>query len=178
MQNTCLRRQARYKRGFTLVEVLVSVGIFLLTIIAISQIFISVIRSEKLAYTLLNSENNIRNNLELMARAIRMGTKFEDLNADINKPITQICFVNNEGQEQCFEFKNNSLYQRLSGEEQPLIDFQTLKIKIKQGSFYIMTSTDLPQSTIIIQILAETTYQNNSYEFKVETAVTPRNLQI
>jgi len=36
---------------------LISVGIFIMTIMALSQIFISVIRSEQVAYALLNEEN-------------------------------------------------------------------------------------------------------------------------
>ena len=71
-------KNLRFKKskGFTLIEVLVSVFIFAMMIVVISQIYIAVLRTERVAYALLNSENNIRNNLEVIARSIRVGKNF------------------------------------------------------------------------------------------------------
>ena len=77
MFNINLKFLNNKRKGFTLVEVLVSVGIFVMIVMAISQIYIAVLHSEQVAYALLNSENNIRDNLEFMARAIRMGKEFQ-----------------------------------------------------------------------------------------------------
>jgi len=107
MKNTRYKIQdTRYKRGFTLIEVLVSVGVFLLTILAISQIFITVIRSERIAYALLNSENNIRNNVELMAKTIRMGKNFI-----LSPDKEELCFdyfLENQWQKLCYRFDFSS----------------------------------------------------------------------
>jgi len=161
-------QDTRYKRGFTLVEVLVSVGVFLMTIMAISQIFISVIRSENLAYALLNSENNIRNNLELIARAIRMGTNFSQTDN------TNICFTNSDKDNQCFTFKNNNIYETLKGTDFPLLD---PSITVNSGNFYLINNPN-SQWTVIIQLQAEVYVRGRSYPFHLETAVTPRTLNI
>ncbi len=169
MKNTKYKMQdARCKRGFTLVEVLVSVGMFLITIIAISQIFITVIRSERLAYALLNSENNIRNNLELMARAIRMGTNFQDNTSDP----TQLCFTNSDKGDQCFTFKNNNILETLKGSEFPLLD---PSINVTSANFYLINNSN-SQWTVIIQLQAEVEVHGHLYPFHIETAVTPRTL--
>lgn len=156
--------------GFTLIEVLVSVVIFLMTIMAISQIFISVIRSERVAYALLNSENNIRNNLELMARAIRMGTEFQDNTSNFS----QFCFTNSKGDPQCFIFESKTLNQELNGITQSLLD---PSITIVSGHFYQIGGTTDSQKTIIIQLEAQVEVRNQIYPFHVETAVTPRTLK-
>jgi len=161
----------RKSKAFTLIEVLVSVGIFLLTILAISQIFITVIRSEKLAYALLNSENNIRNNLELMARAMRMGTAFKDNSTDSS----QICFTNSNKESQCFIFEENTIKQKLGSDEpQSLMD---PNIKVNSGNFYIIDKPNT-QKTVIIQFKAEVEVRGQIYPFHIETAVTPRTLNI
>jgi len=170
-------------KGFTLIEVLVATSIFVLTMMVLSQIFISVIRSEKLAYALLDTENIIRNNLEYMARAIRMGTKFSSPNN------SQICFQNSGGKEQCFQFQEEpgksgesveSLVEILDGNSNFLIDASQSLAKIKKGTFYLdySDSASNRQPIIRIQIWAQTEVRGQNYDFKVETAVTPRTLNI
>jgi len=161
-------------KGFTLVEVLVATSIFVLTMMVLSQIFISVIQSEKLAYALLDTENIIRNNLEYMARAIRMGTKFSSPNN------SQICFTNSRRQNQCFQFQGESLVEILNGNSNFLIDASQSLVKIRKGTFYLdySDSTSNKQPIIRIQIWAQTEVRGQNYDFKVETAVTPRTLNI
>jgi len=63
-------------KGFTLIEILVATGIFVSVMVVLSQVYLAVIRSERVAYGLLSAENNLRNNLEIIARSLRMGKKF------------------------------------------------------------------------------------------------------
>ena len=169
------RLDTRYKRGFTLVEVLVAVGIFLLTILAISQIFITVIRSEKLAYALLNTENNIRNNLELIAKTVRMGKNFQPLPSDKG----ELCFdyyLDNQWQRLCYKFDISSqvLSRSLNGGDyEPLLDPQ---VKIISGHFYQLGEGSTSQLSFIIQLEAQITVRGIVYPFHVETAVTSRYL--
>jgi prepilin-type N-terminal cleavage/methylation domain-containing protein len=179
-------RNTRYKRGFTLIEVLVSVGIFLMTMIAISQIFITVIRSERVAYALLNSENNIRNNVELMAKTIRMGKNFDQvlLMSSGGKELCFDYYLDNEWPKLCYKF--DDLSQRLersletldNGEYKPLLDPQ---IKLSpdpdsSGHFYQIGNGSDSQLSFIIQLEAQIVERNINYLFHVETAVTSRYL--
>ncbi|MCX6737108.1 MAG: prepilin-type N-terminal cleavage/methylation domain-containing protein [Candidatus Parcubacteria bacterium] len=60
------------KGGFTLIETMVAITIFLITIFLVTQVYIETIRMERVAYGLLNRDNSVRYALELMARDIRM----------------------------------------------------------------------------------------------------------
>ena len=175
MKNTRYKIQdTRYKRGFTLIEVLVSVGLFLLTILAISQIFITVIRSERIAYALLNSENNIRNNLELMAKTIRMGKNF-----NLSSDKEELCFdyfLESQWQKLCYKFDVSSQFLSRSlngGDYEPLLDPQ---VKITSGHFYQIGDGSTSQLSFIIQLETQVTVRGIEYPFHVETAVTSRYL--
>lgn len=174
-----MTRKTKYKfKAFTLVEVLVSVGIFLMTIIAISQIFITVIRSERIAYALLNSENNIRNNLELMAKTIRMGKYFDQVRL-MSSGGKELCFdyyLDNQWQGLCYKFDNSSqiLSRSLNGRDyEPLLDPQ---IKLISGHFYQIGTGSNSQLSFIIQLETQVSERGVNYPFHVETAVTSRYL--
>jgi len=159
-------------KAFTLVEVLVSVGIFLMTIIAISQIFISIIRSERVAYALLNSENNIRNNLELMAKTIRMGKNF-NLSSD-GKELCFDYYLENQWQLLCYKFNPGSedLERSLkNGGYYSLLDPQ---IQVVSGKFYRIGGNSTSQWLFIIQLGAQVKVRGIEYPFHVETAVASR----
>ena len=160
------------QKAFTLVEVLVSVGLFLLTILAISQIFITVIRSERVAYALLNSENNIRNNVELMAKTIRMGKNF-----DLSPDSKQLCFdyfLESQWQKLCYRFDVSSpvLSRSLNGEDyESLLDPQ---IEVVSGHFYQIGDGLTSQLSFLIQLATQVKVRGIEYPFHVETAVTSR----
>jgi len=164
------------QKAFTLVEVLVSVGIFLLTIMAISQIFITVIRSERVAYALLNSENNIRNNVELMAKTIRMGKNFSPISSDNKDELCFDYFLDNQWQRLCYKFDVSSQILSRSlknGGYEPLLDPQ---IKIVSGRFYQIGDGSTSQLSFIIQLEAQVQERGINYPFHVEIAVTSRYL--
>jgi len=158
------------KKGFTLVEVLVSVGIFLMIIIVISQIYIAVLHSEQIAYALLNSENNIRDNLELIARSVRMGKDFA-LDGD-KKGISFDYFSGKNWERVTYRFdeSKNNLYKNFF----PLFDSSVTKIQ--NVRFDLKDSGVNSQKTIIIILEAVTTVKKADYKFNIQTAITPRIL--
>ena len=177
MKNTRYKIQdTRYKRGFTLIEVLVSVGLFLMTILAISQIFITVIRSEKVAYALLNSENNIRNNLEMMAKTIRMGKNF-NLSPYDGKELCFDYYLDNQWQRLCYKFDVSSqktvLRSLNGGGYASLLDPQ---IELISGRFYQIGDGHNSQLSFLIQLETRVLVRGIEYPFHVETAVASRYL--
>jgi len=175
------------QKAFTLVEVLVSVGIFLMTIIAISQIFITVIRSERVAYALLNSENNIRNNVELMAKTIRMGKNFDPDDQELcfdyyyaDSGWTCLCYnlyyfdpetdTYNIGISSYGDLSQNNC-KRINANYKSLLD---RPIKVVSGHFYQLGEGSTSQLSFIIQLEAQITVRGIEYPFHVETAVTSR----
>ena len=167
---TPLNNRSANSTGFTLVEVLVSTGLFIMIIVAISQIYIAVLRSEQTAYALLNSENNIRDNLELMARSIRMGKNFT-LSGN-GKELSFIYYSG--GNWQNVEYRFNEMTRNLDKNSLPLFDSSI--IEITDGRFYVKGSGANSQKTIVIVLEATTTVKQQEYAFNVQTSVTPRIL--
>ncbi len=64
-------------KAFTLIEVLISLFVFIIIAGILTKIYITTIRTERIAYVLLRDENIVRNELETLARDIRMGVAFE-----------------------------------------------------------------------------------------------------
>lgn len=160
-------------RGFTLVEVLVAVGIFLMIIIVISQIFVAVLHSEQVAYALLNSENYIRDNLELMARSIRMGKDFELLDKDEKGNAKGISFDYYSGYEWeriIYRFKENNL------EKNNLPLFDPSVIEIENIRFNLKGTGTNQQKIVIINLETVTKVKKTDYKFYIQTAITPRAL--
>ena len=162
------------QKAFTLVEVLVSVGLFVMAIIALSQVYISVIRSERIAYALLNSENNIRNSLESITRSFRLGKNFEPLAN--GKTMCFDYYMDADWQNICYRF--NEDYQTLerryqTGQYMSLLDPQ---LKVNYLQFYIKGGTSDSQASIIVVLEVSTKVRNREYLFNLQTAVTPRYL--
>jgi len=165
-------------KGFTLIEILVATGIFVAVMVVLSQVYLAIIRSERVAYGLLNAENNIRNNLEVIARSLRMGKNFESID-------NGICFDyyldnNNKWKEICYQYNAYNIEQYIEGQTN---DFKPLfdpNLKITKANFYIIkldSSQEESQITIVISLEVETpSIKNQVYTFHLQTAVTPRIL--
>lgn len=66
----------RQYRGFTIVELLVAVGLFLTLLAMLAGSFIEALRSERATLRLMAANDNAALTLEQMAREIRVGTDF------------------------------------------------------------------------------------------------------
>ncbi|MGC8880868.1 MAG: PilW family protein [Minisyncoccia bacterium] len=169
--NKIKNRIKNYKKGFTLIELLIATGIFVMVIITLSQVYISIIRSERVAYALLTAENNIRNKLELMARSIRMGKNF-----DFDKDY-KICFdyyLEKKWRKVCYQYNNFNIEQFIEGladNFEPLFD---PNLKITKAHFYQRGDQINSQLTVVVSLEIETEIRNQIFTFHLETAITPR----
>jgi len=164
------------QKAFTLVEVLVSVSLFAMAIIALSQVYIAVIRSERVAYALLNNENSIRNSLEVMARSVRLGKDFEILSEPEGK---KLCFdYYSEGiwKNSCYRFNLYDNTLEKSSEGGSFISMLDTELKVEHGKFYIKGGTSDSQLVVIIVLEVSTKVKQQEYSFNLQTAVTPRSL--
>ncbi len=162
------------RKGFTLVEVLVSVSLFIMAIITLSQVYISVIRSERIAYALLNSENNIRNGLEVMARSIRLGKNFE-----ISPGNKELCFdyyLEGAWERYCYRLNVDDYTLEKSSEGGSYVSILDPSLKVNYGRFYNKGGSFDSQSAIIIVLEVSTSVRQQEYLFNLQTVVTPRYL--
>ncbi len=160
------------RKAFTLIETLVSVTVFMVALVILSQVYINIVRSERVAYALLNSENNIRNNLEIIARSVRMGKNFQLLNG--NKELCFDYYLEGEWQKTCFRFNPDIKNLERSYKDSayyPLFDPQ---LKLEAASFYLKDSGVNSQKTLVLSLYLTTEVRNQEYDFNLETAITPR----
>lgn len=169
------------KKGFTLVELLVAVAVFLTTIIFLSQIFINTLKLESIAYSMLIAENNVRNTIDSMARIIRMGKDFRTEND--NKKIIFSYYDGKNLKNITYEFISitpevNNIKLTKDGENIGLL-FNP-DIKVKAAKFYLVTNNQLPQTTVVIILKTETKIRGveEPFVFNIETAITTRYFNI
>jgi len=172
-------------KGFTLVEILIATGIFAMVMITLSQVYISIIKTERIAYALLNAENNIRNNLEIIGRSVRMGKNFELTNDDIG---SKLCFdyrLDNEDQRWCYQYYKDSkkLFQIIiksekeSEKESETLEMLDPSLSLENFHFYQIKSTN-SQVSFIITLKVTTKVKNQKFSFHLQTAITPRFFEI
>ena len=65
-----------HEKGFTLIELMVAVGVFSIAITASSGLFITSLRGQQRTYVVQNLADNARYAMEAMAKEIRMGSGF------------------------------------------------------------------------------------------------------
>ncbi len=81
------------KKGFTLIEIIVSLAIFTVVAVVAVGAFLKIIDANKKAQTLQTAMNNINFALESMVREIRVGSNYycyQDVSGTINFPITSV----------------------------------------------------------------------------------------
>ena len=86
---TLPRYQAR--RGFTIAELLIAMGLFITVLGIVSSVFIQNLRSVRVSVALANANANASIVLEQMSRDLRTGNGFDSPNPD------EISFTNSTG---------------------------------------------------------------------------------
>lgn len=156
--------------GLTLIEVLVALSVFVLTLTALIQIYISSLRAERLAYSLLNAENSVRYALELMARDIRMGAGFS---ADGSSLSFTSYYGGNE---------NNVIYRldnkRLKRNEVFITPSSIVIEPLGTNAFIVYQDSLTQQPFVTIKLKASITERGKTYTFPLETSVAPRIFNI
>ena len=69
-------KERKNERGFTLIELMVAVGVFAVAITASSGLFITSLRGQQRTYVVQNLADNARYAMEAMAKEMRMGSGF------------------------------------------------------------------------------------------------------
>lgn len=85
-------KELEVRKGFTLIELIVSVAIFIILITAVSVTFIRILRTQRALASLFETNNNISIILEQMAREMRTGVNFTKISD------TEIRFVNTQSE--------------------------------------------------------------------------------
>ncbi|MCX6737509.1 MAG: prepilin-type N-terminal cleavage/methylation domain-containing protein [Candidatus Parcubacteria bacterium] len=164
------------KGGFTLVESLVAITVFLVVVTIAGGIYIGLVRQERRLYAFLKTENSIRFALDYMGRDIRMARSYDEFEDQNVFPYggTSLTFVDYNRQDTTYEFREKGIFiSRGAGGNSLSLLSDTIEVNYLK--FYITNNTPGDKQPSVT-ISLEATDKNTGFKYSLETAVTPRNL--
>jgi len=180
----------QFKKGFTLVEILVAVFIFSIVIGSIVTIFVITIRQQNIILRNQIVLNQISYVIEFMSRSLRMAKK--DLNGScLNIPgcnylvddnnRNRIKFINTLDGDDCQEFYLESeqlKYKKSSwAEGMPLTATSSLKVKNLEFRLSGGCDDDTLQPRLTIKLEAENPIRGGE-KINIQTTISQRNLDV
>jgi prepilin-type N-terminal cleavage/methylation domain-containing protein len=166
--------------GFTLVEMIVAVGIFTLVAVAAVSALMSVIDANQRSRSLAQTNNNLNFSLQTMVREIRNGFSYgcdPDNPGDTTKDCSESSFgfTNADRDDVSYELNNKSITRTVTGGSS-----QTLtppQVTVDHLRFDVVgASNNNEQSRVVITIEAESGTGENSQTFNLQTTATQRLL--
>lgn len=174
-------KNAKNNSGFTLVEMLVSVTIFILTITAISTLFVYAIRAQRmnLAYQELLSETSYA--MEYMSRAIRMAKKDEDgscitVAINLNYYLDGQCLIFENYKGECQKFCLEGI--RLKEEKNGVSAYLTSpNLEVLSFNVNLSGESSSDDQQPLVEIFLEIEGRENS-RIQIQTSISQRDLDI
>lgn len=178
-------------RGFTLIEMMVTITIFSIVIGVILGIFISGVQQQRIALTGQVLLDQTSYALEYMSRALRMARKEllspaclsqNGLNYEITRSGAGLKFINHLQNDDCQEFFLESgqlkYWKKSTGETLPLT---SNKLEIAQLKFNLAGESQgdnlQPRVTIFSEVKGKGTLEA-SQRIKIQTTISQRNLDV
>lgn len=195
-------RQRNHLTGFTLVEILVAVTIFSITIVAASGLFTTAIRGQRTVLTSQELLDQASYSMEFMSRALRMAIKettttntcldsgygynYETINGGEG-----IRFINHLDDDKCQEFyldtDTRQLKERISSDHSSLhfgspLSLTSDDLKIDNLKFNLsgeyQDDNIQPRVTILLEIERPNAIPGYNPKLKLQTNVSQRNLDV
>ena len=169
------------KNGFTLIEMLVAIGVFSMAMLISVSSFLSLQSSEKKVQVVTNIQNNLRFALEIMAKEIRTGELYHcALDAgtqplDCPSGASSITFKNTQGQTIIYRKIDSGVQKSANGGAsfQPLTSSD---ITVDDLKFYVVgaPSNDNLQPLVLITLKASSFVAGALNEYNLQTSVSQR----
>jgi len=172
-------------RGFTLIELIVSVGLFALVMLLASGAYITMIGINRQVQGLSSGTNNLSFAMESMARSIRTGTQYKcptsSSNCTIDGNFNNFSFTNEYGQVVSYNLTNSAVQETVDNVQSNLTGSSVIISKL---TFYVTGThpasiNDYQQSRITIIVSGTVSYgKGRTKSFTVETGATMRGSDI
>lgn len=181
------------KEGFTLIEMLVAMAIFAITIGAITGIFITGIQQQRMALASQSVLDQTSFTLEYMSRALRLAKKEmsapaclsqNGLNFEITYGGSGLKFINHlsEPPDDCQEFflenKQIKYWRQSAGNTLPLTATKLEVVSFKFNLAGQSQTDDLQPLVIIFSEIKSTGTLGQSQKIKIQTSISQRNLDV
>jgi prepilin-type N-terminal cleavage/methylation domain-containing protein len=183
-------------RAFTLIEIMVAVGIFAILLTTFTGFFLSAVQAQRKALASQELIDNVSYNLEYMSRAIRMarkdmagscltGAKYNyETNAERNK----IRFLNYQNKCQEFFLDGNQLKERKSTNnseanfEAPLpltpVNLEVVSFQLGPSDSWGQGQETQSRVTLYLEIKGKGEKPELQPSIKIQTTISQRNLNV
>jgi prepilin-type N-terminal cleavage/methylation domain-containing protein len=180
------------KNAFTLIEIMVAVGIFAILLTTFTGFFVGAVQSQRKTLASQELIDNVSYNLEYMSRTIRMARK--DLvgdcisiknNYETNPERNRIRFLNYQGE--CQEFfwndNDNRLYELKNGETAlPLTpaNLEVVSFVLSGSESWGQDQEPLtqPKVTLFLEVKGKGQKPELQPLIKIQTTISQRNLNV
>lgn len=179
--------RAHLRKGFTLIEIMTAVSIFIVVLTISSGAIISVFDANRKAQTLRSSLNNLNLAIEAMSREMRFGKAYHCLNSGTlttpnNCPSggSFISFLSTGNQQMVYKL-NGTTIERSTDGGVTYIPMTSPDVVVQNLSFYVLGAGPVPTNTLQPKVLVVLKgYVGNSVktrtDFSVQTLVSQRTL--
>lgn len=159
------------KKGFTLVELLVSVGLFGIVVATATGIFTSALRGQRALVALMAANDNVELTLEQAAREVRTGFSF------VAPSSGRLEFTNARGEAVAYEFDalGKRVVREVDGVALPItgrnVSVERLRFLLDPQ---LSSPTNSPRITIVIQV-TPTLKAVEGIATNLQVTITPRS---
>lgn len=177
-------RSSRLKRGFTLVELLVAIGVFSIAMLVGVGALLTMVGANHKAQAIQSVMNNLNYAVESMARNIPVGTAYHcgasgilSAPADCASGDTFLAIRSHDGKQVTYEFRDGALNRSIDGGAS--IAITAPEVVIENGRFFVRGSSpsDGRQPQVVVTIKGHAGINEKSRsDFSLQTTVTQRLL--
>lgn len=169
-----------HHRGYTLIELIVSVGLFSLVMLMASGAYLMMISSNRNAQGITTGIDNLSFALETMTRNIRTGTGYgcPIVGVDCPNGASSFSFTNTKGIAVTYDLLGTMIQETTDGEPSILTDSS---VNISSLKFYVFgtSSADTEQPRVTMVISGTVSVERGQTEsFTIETGATMRGSDI
>ncbi len=165
--------------GFTLVEMLVSVFIFSIVVIIVSDVFVSALNSQKAAYRVQQVEENVNYIVERMTKEIRVseltGVEPADSGVCPSNPATKITLRHPDNGTIEYFLSDMQAHRKLNGVDDTVLNSNT--VEITGFNFCVSGGGAADATQPRITIVAGIRSKGTQVEDRIQTTVSLRKIQ-
>ena len=165
-----------HEKGFTLIELMVAVGVFSIAITASSGLFITSLRGQQRTYVVQNLADNARYAMEAMAKEMRMGSGFSGATCAGNSCSFISHMMHRDGKNVKFSLGTDAKIMFNDGISE--LPITSANIEVTSLDFELIGGSATTQERVVIVMQARVAGSSpyTSADITLQTTVSPRAL--
>ncbi len=168
------------RRGFTLIEMIVSVFLFSMVIVIATGALVSILGANRKAQTVKSVMNNLNFTLDSMTRSIRTGAHYDCTPSPCNPSAgtPEFSFTDTDGRDVTYRLNNSTNRIERDLDKEGFLSLTSPGVVVKQLRFYVdgESTTDTEQPRVLIIVQGEAGEGKTLTAFNLETMVSQRVL--